>query len=377
MTKYRPSFTRHSHSTFLFLLFILIGCGQHSDYDQAKIKVSSVIIGEVDWSEVTTFPDANPVRVNSRAVGEVRLASGGRCTGFLINDDTLMTNDHCVSSHQEARGLTVIFNNEAGVAKSVHKAYDCSEFIGSDRDLDFALVRCRENPGESYGHVSLSTVEAQRLEELYLIQQNCDYFTQRSCDWTKKYAAGTVTRRQGPSLVHNADTLGGSSGSPVFSAISHHVIAIHHAGLGNNGSGRGIENYGISMSDIVAHIDAFYPSVELYLDGQNTDAPEHTSLANALSLASGNFELVRSGDSHYYRFDLSRRTLIDIKIDFSHRRGDLDLYLHYLDGRTIARSAGVSNQEQLRGYLPAGQYYIRVEGFRGATGPYELKAELY
>jgi V8-like Glu-specific endopeptidase len=367
-----------SNKTVFFPLLFLVACGPQVEHGPEEVKASSVIVGELDWKEVTEFHAQHPVRKNSHPVAEVRMRSGGRCTGFLISEDVLMTNDHCVSTQAQAVGLTATFRYEAGVPAAQRVSVECSEFLGSNQQLDYALVRCKGQPGATFGWVELSDEAPKSQDGLYIIQQNCDYFTDRSCSWTKKFASGVATRVNGSSIVHNADTLGGSSGSPVFREADHRVMAIHHAGLGNNGRGRGIENYSISMSEIVPEILSLYPFIELKgfsNRDDDQDVPEHTSVEHALELVSGEFELVNSGDSHFYKFSFSERSLLDVAIYFSHRAGDLDLYLYTEDGRLIARSNGVTNTERLRGFLQPGAYILSVVGYRGAIGAYSIESK--
>ena len=91
-------------------------------------------------------------------------------------------------------------------------------------------------------------------ESLYVVQQNCDYYSDRNCYFTKKVSFGELKKVEGNSYTHNADTLGGSSGSPIFSKSSNKVMSLFTTqALGNNGRGRGLENYGVSMAKIVSH----------------------------------------------------------------------------------------------------------------------------
>ena len=360
------------------LAFLLVSCGGAIDQNANEIKVASVIVGELDWKEITSLKSDNPMRAAASAVADVNLPFlGSRCTGFLISEDILMTNEHCVPSANHSRGLTATFKREAGVSESAKKLseFDCSEFIGNNRELDFALLRCIGNPGATYGFVTLSEGPAVRNQKIYIVQQNCDYYTTRNCDWTKKYAQGSLTRIEDASVVHNVDTLGGSSGSPIFDQNTHQVIALHHAGLGNNGSGRGIENYGVSMKEILEAILSDFPEVDLGGDDQSLP-PQHLSIDLALAITTSVFEqsfkLVNRGDSHFYKFQVNERLQVSMTISFQHRVGDLDLYLYDSRGSLVARSEGVSNSETIRRFLSQGEYVVVVKGYRQATGDYNF-----
>lgn len=360
------------------LAFLLVSCGGAIDQNSNETKVASIIVGELDWKEITSLPADNSMRLTASAVADISLPFiGSRCTGFLISEDILMTNEHCVPSASHSRGLTATFKREAGVSETAKKLseFDCSEFIGNNRELDFALLRCSGSPGGTYGYVSLSEEAPVRDQDVYIVQQNCDYYTTRNCDWTKKYAQGSLTRIENSSVVHNVDTLGGSSGSPIFDQTSHKVIALHHAGLGNNGNGRGIENYGVVMKEIVEAILSDFPEVDFGSDDPVTP-PEHLSSDLALVIMSSQFEetfvLKNRGDSHFYKFTLNQRALVNVSMNFQHRQGDLDLYLYDSNGRMVARSEGVSNRESISRYLAQGEYSVVVKGYRQATGAYDF-----
>lgn len=375
----------------LMSLGLLNACGGKGETSgSAGVTQSSIIIGDLDWSEVDTLTPGGVEAVNALAVGHVDLpVMGSRCTGFLISDNVLMTNQHCIPSEAYARGVSVSFEVVAGVAKGEEKRFDCSKFIGNNQELDFALLECEGNPGQEYGHVNLAESAAEQGEPVYVVQQNCDYYSNQSCYFTKKVSFGDITEVSGNSFTHNADTLGGSSGSPIFSSDTHEVVAIHHAGLGNNGQGRGIENYGVSMAQIVEHIKDNFPQVGLGSDSgsdqggdqpggdQGGSQPSNDSPAGAKAMRFGvgyNGSIGSSEDLDYYKFTLSSTQSISLTLDI---RGsaDLDLYIVTESGQVLARSEGTTSFEQIRGTARAGTYYVLVKGYNGAQGQYQLKVK--
>lgn len=79
-----------------------------------------------------------------------------------------------------------------------------------------------------------------------------------------------------------------------------------------------------------------------------------------------------SGDEDWYRLALSAPTGPGhyVAIEFDHAEGDLDLELFDADGVFFAGSAGVGDLEEIGGEgLAAGEWYLRVYGFNGATNP--------
>jgi|GEM_PF-459296 len=63
---------------------------------------------------------------------------------------------------------------------------------------------------------------------------------------------------------------------------------------------------------------------------------------------------------------------LDVKIEFSHAKGDLDLVLYDGQRRNLAKSDSSSNNEQLTKILAEGRYYVEVYGYSDAQANYSL-----
>ncbi len=354
---------------------------------------NSVIIGSLDWLEVTSLSDSSAPRVNSFAVADVSIpAIGSRCTGFLINEDTLMTNHHCVPVAEASQGLSITLDNERGVPLSQQQRYDCSTFIGHNQERDFALLKCEGLPGQRYGYVTLDPSSVNIGEQMYLLQQNCDYFINPNCQWTKKIAYGEFTESSQLTIGHNADSLGGSSGSAIFSSVTHNVVAIHNSGLPFcSGCREGSENFGRSMSSIIPYIQQNFPDVKLYLAGQtivdptpvdpipttpppsNGDGNDNYDSATIVERFSvHDFAIDREGDVDIYEFDLEYQNKMLFYLDIISFGEDLDLYVIAADGRILGRSEASTSLEFLDLTLDPGKYYVVVQGHNGAKGDYRL-----
>lgn len=376
--------------SFFIIGFALLmtACGkQEKPTDFAGVFSSQIIIGDLDWKEITTLSSSNPIRQKGKAVGAVDLpAMGSRCTGFLISENVLMTNHHCIPTSSHARGVTVKFKHEKGVSPANHAKYDCSEFIGNNRELDFALLKCTGNPGRKFGFVELDSDQKSQGSSIYIVQQNCDYYMNRGCDWTKKYSEGSITK-VAAEYSHNADTLGGSSGSPVFSKTTHEVVGIHHAGAGNNGMGRGYENFAVPMSKIVPYILTHFPQVDLggsSDDGdddqgsgdQGQDYEPNNSLSSSAYVGLpfyADLSVSNSKDNDYFKVRTTSAGKLKVKVSFVHAKGDLDVKLINGSKKTIAKSESTSSTEQIEYDVQKGTFYVKVYGYKGATGKYKIE----
>lgn len=265
--------------------------------------IDEFIIDDVDWYEAALLPDDDLIRINSRAVGQLRflflveifyrnaplrrLMVQRRCTGFLVSQEQVMTNHHCVRplTSDEAKALygdddddqmsglvqtsvsaRAAFRNEVGVSpeERAEATFNCPDWVfpdAADANLDVVVFTCNARdgrfPGEDYGVVSISAEQVSDDEEIYVIHQNCDWIGDRECDRTKKISPGRVLEAEIDeiTLSHNADTLGGSSGAPVFSARTHKLVGLHFAGVGNRNTGRGDFNLARHIDDVLAAIN--------------------------------------------------------------------------------------------------------------------------
>lgn len=93
--------------SILLLSFLLSSCGKKPELS-SQISESGVIVEKLDWQDLTSLGEKTPFANNSRAVGLINLP-GERCTGFLIDKDLVMTNEHCIPNAISAREVTITF----------------------------------------------------------------------------------------------------------------------------------------------------------------------------------------------------------------------------------------------------------------------------
>jgi V8-like Glu-specific endopeptidase len=216
-----------------------------------------VIVGTVDWSSATTLTGAKADR--AKAVGYLSIPSiSSRCTAWLVSEDLVITNNHCIGSSGQAAGAKVAFNYDDNTNAASRVWYDCSTFVQTWANLDMTALRCSPVngvlPGVANGYLRVAGSDAPTNESIYVLHQNCDYYTSPSCSPTKKYSPGFIMNGNYSmyDASYNADTLGGSSGSPVLSASGNEVVALHHYGFNKDYMGRGTYNSGVCVSHIRA-----------------------------------------------------------------------------------------------------------------------------
>ena len=186
---------------------------------------------------------------HGRAVARLLINGSTFCTGWLASaDGLLMTNEHCISSNSAALNTDYEFMAEAPNCgdpncQPCHPGTVVSgaTLVSVDANLDYALVQFEdEGPSQTYGYLKLADEAAKVGDAIYIPQHpggRAKEFAIVSTDVHDPGGVPRVTSVTEPSCVpgggyndvgYYADTEGGSSGSPVLSADSHEVIALHH-----------------------------------------------------------------------------------------------------------------------------------------------------
>lgn len=195
----------------------------------------------------------------SRSVCRV-VSPAGIGTGFIVGPGIVLTNNHVVPSIEAAAKTTVEFNFEedANGRLMAHNTYNVdtkSAFVTSPVELlDCTILKISEAEGEpplaSWGMLPLGYSEGDKVSVGAHVT-----IVQHPQGGPKKIAAtaNEVVNIYDRRLQYMTDTMGGSSGSPVFND-SWKVIAIHHAGgniIKNDRQERFFANEGILFSYIM------------------------------------------------------------------------------------------------------------------------------
>lgn len=329
---------------------------------------SSTIIGELDWKTISQLESDNPFKKISKIVGNIDIVSSrNRCSGFLIAENIVMTNYHCVSKAEDVVGLKISFNFEDTVSYEDVVFYDCNDFIGGSRVYDYALIRCSGNPSKGRGQANLEVRPLMMDENIFVIHQNCDYFLDPICKRTKKYSPGKTIDFIAGKYHHSADTLGGSSGSPMFNQDGK-VIGLHHAGLQTLWNGRGLYNVAVPMIDIISSIIINFPDIKLnfdnsYFDQLNADI-DNDSFDSAREINVDNERIAFLSDESlvdFYKFRIDNRREVNFKINFHyHQIKDIRVVLYNRDGIEIYRTSNYFADASFKKYLDEGYYFLKI-----------------
>lgn len=176
----------------------------------------------------------------ARSVCRIVLRSQGRLlgygTGFLVAPGVLLTNHHVISSIELVNEAVAQFRYERTLtgaeAVPVEFALEAAPSPILNRELDFALVSVADRSSASglneFGWLYLNPQPGKAFVGEYLtIIQHPKGERKQVCVRENRLLKYD---ENGPYVWYQTDTVGGSSGSPVFNN-SWEVVALHHSGV--------------------------------------------------------------------------------------------------------------------------------------------------
>lgn len=183
----------------------------------------------------------------ARSICRIKLidASGTHCgwgTGFLIAPEVLLTNNHVFPTLGMARRSIAQFDVEQdifGASKPVAEfSLEPDRLFHTLADLDFSVVAVSPRaaggePLSRYGFLPLIGATGKVVDGEWLtIVQHPEGKAKQVC-----VRENRLLTRTDDVLWYSTDTLGGSSGSPVFNN-GWQVVALHHKGVPEEKNGR-------------------------------------------------------------------------------------------------------------------------------------------
>lgn len=163
----------------------------------------------------------------SRSVVKVRRQDGGAGTGFLIQGDTLITNNHVLPDAAAARTATAMFNYQetaGGLSAAVdERRLAPDEWFRTSVADDWSAVRVDGNPQATWGVLQLAPASVKAGDRVNIIQHPGGLQKRVSI------YSNVVAFVGGDRVQYLTDTEPGSSGSPVFDK-EWNVVALHHSG---------------------------------------------------------------------------------------------------------------------------------------------------
>lgn len=226
------------------------------------------VCGSEDFRDVKCYEDSHPVEYQ-RARAAVRLIKNGsaHCTGWLAScENHIITNQHCVAGQSELDQIEFQFEYQrpgcdtgsAGVSLQLQGG----TLLEANQPRDFALIMpalAGHDPQAVYGYMKWDIRLPGIDERMYIPghpsgdPKRLSLFSTDSHDQSGRcevYSVSEPACQSGgpPDVGYYCDTEGGSSGSPVLSAVTHNVIALHHCA--------NCPNRGVPIKDVYNFIQA-------------------------------------------------------------------------------------------------------------------------
>ena len=220
---------------------------------QVGNRLLEKIIDANNLLDITYLSEGSRV---ARAVGRIVLpvTGGNRLgSGFMVSPSLMMTNNHVLEDELQARDARIEFDfferEDGATGPAQHFQVQPGLFFTTDAALDVTLVAV--TPVNESGHAVadrgwiplLAPSGKAVVGERVSVIQHPNGFPQKVVLHDNK-----VSDVDGHFLLYQADTMGGSSGSPVFN-INWDLAALHHATVGH-------ANEGVRISAIVTHLKA-------------------------------------------------------------------------------------------------------------------------
>lgn len=162
-------------------------------------------------------------------------------TGFMVSPILLVTNQHVLKFKENCRKTLIQFNYEDDdnflPKKDVTFLLDPDLFFHNNESLDFALVAVKpkdihdEIPISDFGHIPLIATPGKALIGEYATLIHHPNRDKKTISIRENRLVDTFADDPNAKVYHyETDSLGGSSGSPVFND-QWQVFALHHAGI--------------------------------------------------------------------------------------------------------------------------------------------------
>lgn len=199
---------------------------------------------QIELVNINTVPDEYKKQIKS--VFRLDIEDPERtypCTGFLVSTNLIATAAHCIpkslSIGDECKSAIRIWLDDYDSMRMWATQAKCGKVEDLDLQKDFAILSIADLFMEERGYSKFSDQEPKVGDRLYIIhhpdgrpasltRNNCyvaevpipsETYPDVPCDGDIKF------------LYHTCDTLGGSSGAPIFNSTSGNVVAMQTSGF--------------------------------------------------------------------------------------------------------------------------------------------------
>ena len=201
---------------------------------QSLTNVEAVLRSNPNFEPLGSYNPNDRLRQLSRPIGRLDILYGefaSFCTAWIISAEYIMTNNHCIPGEGDVveASLLMGYYSQMDGAGTQRFAVEVQP-VETDAALDYSVLRVLGNPAAQWGRVTIVAEDPAPAAALLLIghpEGRPKMVTRGGC------RAASPNPSQGDQILHKCDTLGGSSGSPLFRDRDGAAIGLHHAGTSN------------------------------------------------------------------------------------------------------------------------------------------------
>jgi hypothetical protein len=211
------------------------------------------IVRDFDLENIEYIRANQPeIFVASRPVAKISFVSSkgpAACTGFMVSDDRMLTNHHCINTDAICKSADVIFGFNKSDSPLGDEMQRCLRLVDKDEDLDAALIEVAGSPGKRWGSLAFSDAIPILNEAAVVVQHPAGFpkFVSRiDCVVSTMPADGVKVGKESD-FGHSCDTMDGSSGSPVLRRADLKVMGLHHWGFVDHGGKWSAENRAVQI----------------------------------------------------------------------------------------------------------------------------------
>jgi Trypsin-like peptidase domain len=222
------------------------------------------IVGEFDLEDIEKVRVDQPEIFNAgRSVAKISFVSAlgpAACTGFMVSDNRMLTNHHCINTDEICKSADVIFGFDNSSDPLGDEVQKCVKLVDKDECLDAALIEVSGSPGTRWGFLAFGEATPTVPEPTVVIQHPAGFHkfvSRKDCVVATMPADGvkaeicvatTPADKVKPDFGHTCDTEDGSSGSPVLRRADLKVIGLHHWGFVTDDKDWGAQNRAVQIS---------------------------------------------------------------------------------------------------------------------------------